>query len=217
MKCPRCSTKGLKNDGCMHVTCPCHPCRKRWCYCCGRLRNVGTAQEGVTTEVEDQEQYCQGCDAANMYLENQPDGSYSNFAIGSESAGDGALYEFHRRVIAYLVRCVKERTPNHQWLAFQSSYPNILTDVPTLGRRILWDELGTATPPCVGNSRPEHLLWTKDLPFLPDGTETVAAFRPESDIPPLYDWIQKFGYRQHAALIGFFLLTFIFYVVPVWA
>lgn len=70
--------------------------------------------------------------------------------------------------MAYLVRRVKDVTPHRDWETFQQRYQNILLNVPTQNRHILWDDLEDATPPVFGRSQPDDLLWKERLIFLPN-------------------------------------------------
>ena len=131
----------------MHMHCP--TCGSNWCYCCGRFR----LESGPT------DARCRGCDSAAIYIENQP--GWGSFALPGtgEDAKTGALWEFHRRVQAYYVRCIKEETRADQWGAFMQAYPSILENTPTFGRHIMWDDLDSARPPVFGNSVESDLLW----------------------------------------------------------
>jgi hypothetical protein len=74
----------------MHMNC--YVCGSAWCYACGQPRG--------------HESYCR-CDTSGAYFESLP--GWGNFGIGHESRALGALYEFHRRKMAYTLRLVKEQ------------------------------------------------------------------------------------------------------------
>lgn len=143
--CPQCFSKGEKDDQCMHIKCA--SCRTEWCYCCGRRRGGGT---GCCSREN-------GCDSTSSYLESQP--GWSGFAIGEETEGEGAVNELHRKRIAYFLRQLKENTDLVLWGELQTLYPAILTNVPTDGRRIRWDEIDSAEITTFGNTTPDDVQW----------------------------------------------------------
>ena len=144
--CPECGQHGQKNDACMHMRCP---CGTRYCYCCGRQRGDGT--ENCRSDGS-------GCDYPSPYLENHP--GWNEFSLNEEeSAGLGALHEFHRRRMAYFLRQVKVNYPAELWDQLRQEHRNLLDATPTDGRCIEWDEINTAEPPLFGNTRVEQLEW----------------------------------------------------------
>lgn len=146
VSCPRCGQHGQKNDACMHMRCA--SCRTRYCYCCGRERGdtISTCRSDGT-----------GCDYPSPYLENHP--GWNGFSVNGETAGMGALYEFHRRRMAYFLLQVKANFPSKRWNKLRQKYPNLLKDVPTVGRSIEWDEIDAAEPPLFGPTTIEQLKW----------------------------------------------------------
>ena len=147
MVCPSCNQQGEKNDACMHITCP--SCSTRWCYCCGRPRGH-------------EQQKCK-CDVTSAYLERHEGWKY--LSIEGESAGYGALHEFHRRRMIYFLQQVKSAVPTNLWASFCQQYPDILMNTPTLGRCILWSEIDADSPPLFffgGTTRLEELKWQQD-------------------------------------------------------
>ena len=147
MVCPSCNQQGEKNDACMHITCP--SCSTRWCYCCGRPRGH-------------RRQECK-CDEHSAYLEEHEGWKYHR--IRGESAGYGALHEFHRRRMIYFLQQVKSAVPTNLWASFCQQYPDILMNTPTLGRCILWSEIDADSPPLFffgGTTRLEELKWQQD-------------------------------------------------------
>jgi hypothetical protein len=96
----------------------CTQCHCKWCYACGK------------DDVE-----CprgKGCDAISVYLHRQP--GWGAFNVGSESDKVGALFEFHRRKIAFAIRRVKERLEKDVrdafWCDFFYVVRKLLTSVP---------------------------------------------------------------------------------------
>lgn len=144
--CPHCSLQGDKDDGCMHID-HCLNCSLSWCYCCGRDLN-----------------HCVTCDMFDMFIENNP--GYQNRQVGRESQGYGALHEFHRKRILFFLRRLKENVPAELWEKFQASHPNILNNVPTQGRHILWNQIDKATLPRFGLTRECEVSWRHDLDSL---------------------------------------------------
>ncbi len=147
IKCPNCHRACVKDDACMHVTCNTRGCGTQYCYCCGRERGHNSQNS----------RRCRGCDAINHFIDKQP--GWEAFSIGCEASGYGALNEFRRQRIAYFVRRIKEETVRTAWEAFERDYSHILTNVPTQGRYILWEELDSSRAPTFGNSSEEDLLW----------------------------------------------------------
>lgn len=167
-KCPDCGSAYIKNDACMHMTCT--TCATRWCYCCGRRR------QGPSEDL------CRGCDSVDIYIHRQP-GGWDTHAIGDETVGYGALWEFLKRRIAFLVRRVKEEVPANDWQEFRQSYPDILVDVPTPQRSIPWDQLDNATPPVFGSSVEDDMLW---IPARQETAPLTVQVEPED--PPFQSW-----------------------------
>lgn len=145
--CPRCGVHGQKNDACMHMACP---CGASYCYCCGRRRE-GRWRGGRCSDANGR------CDIFSPYLENNA--GWGAFALRGESAGLGALHEFHRKRMAYFLRQLKETHPAHLWADLRRIYPGMLEDVPTSGRHIGWDEIDQALPPLFGSTRLGQLQW----------------------------------------------------------
>jgi len=106
--------------------------------------------------------YCPSCD--DEYLNMESYEGWDEFAVdGDESDGFSALHEFHRRRMAYFLKLVKGVVPDGDWAEFRRAYPDILEDTPTPGRRICWDEIGSAEPPLFGKAkRPDQLRWIHD-------------------------------------------------------
>ncbi len=149
VSCPKCKTKGEKDDQCMHITC--QTCGTNWCYCCGRERG----SEGAAMCTKEN-----GCDATSAYLENQP--GWNRFSIGDESQGQGALHEFHRRRIAYLIKQIKQNTDPELWINLRTQYPDVLDNVPTFGRCIDWDSIDDAIIPTFGRTQALDVKWNVD-------------------------------------------------------
>lgn len=146
VSCPECGTKGEKDDQCMHIRC--ESCSTEWCYCCGRKRGAaGCSREN-------------GCDSSSPFLESQPE--WSNFAIGEENDGQGAVNELHRQRIAYFLKQLKQSSDEVLWDELQSTYPDMLKDVPTDGRSIAWDEIDGAEIPTFGNTTPADVKWAEE-------------------------------------------------------
>jgi hypothetical protein len=135
--CPNCNVKGEKDDKCMHIKCD--VCSTRWCYCCGHMRRGS-----------DKSSICK-CDSISPHLESNP--GWDNFAIDDETPGQGALHEFHRQRIMYLLRELKQNTDQNIWNELQVQYPDILENVPTIGRRIDWDSVESAVLPVFGQKQ----------------------------------------------------------------
>lgn len=149
--CPSCGQHGQKNDACMHMTCP--ACQTRFCYCCGRQRdNAGGPRHCASNG--------SGCDYPSPYLENHP--GWNGFAKDNESAGTGALNEFHRRRMAYFLRQVKTNQTTELWEAFQQENSTILQDKPTDGRCIQWNEIDVATAPTFNRTTVDQLEWENE-------------------------------------------------------
>ena len=163
MRCPNCHQNGQKDTACVHMDCP--SCGTHWCYCCGRFRGQ-SGPAGATR--------CPGCDSISIFLQGQPDwDSYALTEMG-EDAKTGALWEFHRRVMAYYVRRIKEETPPAVWEEFRQAHPTVLENTPTFGRHILWDDLESAEPPVFGSAVEDDLLWRLP-PLQQEQQEDVVA------------------------------------------
>ena len=148
--CPQCKTKGEKDDQCMHIKC--ESCSTEWCYCCGRPRGNHRTPLFCSRE--------SGCDSIGPYLESQP--GWDNFAMRDESPGQGALSEFHRLRIAYFLKQLKQSTDEALWAELRAAHPDILSDVPTEGRRVDWDDIDAAEIPTFGETRPVDVRWAEE-------------------------------------------------------
>jgi hypothetical protein len=157
VKCPNCHQPTEKDDACMHMnSCP---CGARFCYCCGRAsgNSRGQCPRGNG-----------GCDSRNVYLEHNP--GWGRFAMRHESAGMGALHEFHRRKMKFFLRLVKQETNPEVWHELTEVRPDLLSNTPTRGRRITWEEIDSAEPPVFGDTTAES--WLGSIP------EFAASERP---------------------------------------
>ena len=117
------------------------PCGGAFCYCCGRTRAECVWFRGRTRR----------CDRRNIYLEGNP--GWGGFALRGESAGRGALHEFHRQRAAHFLRLVKERTAPALWARLRAANPRLLRNTPSEGRHIGWDEIDGAQLPLFGDTR----------------------------------------------------------------
>ena len=151
--CPKCGTTTEKNDACMHMTCH---CGASFCYCCGRPSSRSGRPidgEGIVGR-----SHCPrnpggnelGCDATACYLEGNR--GWDCWAIGTETKGEGARNEFHRRRMAYFLRCVAEQTDPELWSEFIAANPTMLDNTPTALRKIDWAEIAVAEMPLFGNT-----------------------------------------------------------------
>lgn len=154
--CPQCNAKGEKDDQCMHITC--ESCNTEWCYCCGRPRGSNGTRAMCSRS--------NGCDSVAAFLESHQ--GWAHFAIGNETPGAGALHEFHRRRSAYFLKQLKQSTEAELWAELRDTYPDILNDVPTAGRRIDWNAIDTAEIPTFGETRPVDVRWAEE------GREIIA-------------------------------------------
>jgi hypothetical protein len=148
--CPHCKTKGEKDDKCMHIQC--ESCNTEWCYCCGRRRGSNGTRDTCSRE--------HGCDSTSPFLESQP--GWENFALKHESAGEGALHEFHRRRISYFLKQVKQTTDASLWAELRTKFPTLLMDTPTAGRKLDWDEIDKAEIPTFGETKPVDVAWSEE-------------------------------------------------------
>ena len=147
MVCPSCNQQGNKDEGCMHITC--QTCPTKWCYCCGWPRGP-------------EQRKCK-CDEPSAYLERHE--GWKNLNMEGESAGYGALHEFHRRRMIYFLQHVKSAVPANLWKSFCQQHPELLMNTPTLGRCIRWSEVDAENPPLLffgGTTRLEELKWQQD-------------------------------------------------------
>ena len=111
----------------MHMTCA---CGASFCYCCGRPSSRG----GVPIDPPPRDgrggSLCPrnpgggevGCDAIACYLEANPGWDAFHLPAGRkgvgeppETKGEGARNEFHRRRMAFFLRCVREKTAPELW------------------------------------------------------------------------------------------------------
>jgi hypothetical protein len=84
-----------------------------------------------------------------LYIEENEGWKY--FSITQhESEGEGARQEFHRRVMAFRLRELKEEIAVDAWAALRFSEPELLADLLPGGRGISWDEIDTAEYPIFG-------------------------------------------------------------------
>ena len=131
--CPGCHAGGVKDEECMHIECP--ECHINWCYCCGQGLQLCPRGGG-------------GCDEVSAYLHNNP--GWKRFAVHGETAKQGASQEFIRRRMAHKLRLEKEHAEPELWAALRAEHPDLLRDVPTVGRSIDWDTLDSAGLPQFG-------------------------------------------------------------------
>mmetsp|Transcript_7731 Transcript_7731/g.10552 ORF Transcript_7731/g.10552 Transcript_7731/m.10552 type:complete len:399 (-) Transcript_7731:17-1213(-) len=152
VSCPSCGSHAQKNDACMHMNCP---CGTSYCYCCGRRRSRGVANAFPLN-------YCRGgCDERSPYLEHNPGWANLNILEG-ETQGMGALHEFHKRRMMYFLRGVKDTMQPNEWEELKRTSPELLDNVPTVGRFIIWDDIDRALPPLFGSTREHQLQWANE-------------------------------------------------------
>ena len=158
--CPKCSATFRKDDQCMHMTC--EICRTDFCYVCGKdSRGCVRGRD---------------CDRQSCFLESNP--GWGDHARAGESRGEGALYEFQRRKIAFLVRQAKEKIEDEVWTRLKTDEPELLTDV-IKGRSITWEEVDSAEMPQFGERPPEA-----GPPGAPDATGFAAGMRVRVVVDP---------------------------------
>ena len=129
----------------MHMTCD---CGVHFCYVCGADRYPGVRGTGAGYRAENRVN-C-GCDRPSSYLQLQPGWSGWEIPGRSESPAQGALYEFHRRRMAYFVGVVKRAIGPGVWGRLRTRFPDLLQDVLE-GRSIQWDEVDAAEHPKFGS------------------------------------------------------------------
>ena len=144
VRCPGCGNPKRKDDACMHMTCD---CGVHFCYVCGADRYPGVRGTGAGYRPENKVN-C-GCDTPSSYLQLHP--GWSDWACPGrgESPGQGALYEFHRRRMAYFVAVVMRLIKPDVWGRLRTRFPELLQDVLP-GRSIRWDEVDAAEHPRFG-------------------------------------------------------------------
>ena len=145
VRCPGCGNPKRKDDACMHMTCD---CGVHFCYVCGADRYPGVRGTGAGYRAENRVN-C-GCDRPSSYLQLQPGWSGWEIPGRSESPAQGALYEFHRRRMAYFVGVVKRAIGPGVWGRLRTRFPDLLQDVLE-GRSIQWDEVDAAEHPKFGS------------------------------------------------------------------
>jgi hypothetical protein len=70
--------------------------------------------------------------------------------------------------MVYFLQRIKQETSKELWHEFKTTYPHMLTGVPTTGRMIRWEELDEPSPPPVfGNTTEHDLLWKLPPPRPP--------------------------------------------------
>lgn len=149
--CPDCGMRGGKDAECMHITC--EFCSSKWCYCCGRRLDRG----GVCSD-----DLCNTCDRVNCFLEFNP--SYKQcIRLPNESPGLAALNGFHAQRMAYFVLQIKKDVPKWLWKELEQKYTHILTNVPTMGRTIEWDQIDHAILPLFGETKASQVLWKDEM------------------------------------------------------
>eukprot|EP01043_Picozoa_sp_COSAG02_P007258 COSAG02_NODE_215_length_28614_cov_43.077047_7_plen_1563_part_00 len=150
--CPKCNATFRKDEACMHMKC--EICRTDFCYVCG---------QDTTKCVRGRD-----CDRISCYLESNP--GWNGFARDSESAGEGALYEFQRRKIAFMVREAKAKIPADIWQNIMTENPELFQDV-LRGRSITLEEVDAA------ESLPQFGARHTGPPGQPDETGFAAGMR----------------------------------------
>lgn len=104
-------------------------------------------------------------------MESYP--GWGEFALEGQTRGAGARDEFHRRRIAYYLRLVKQRSDPELWGELRTTYPLLLENTPTAGRRICWDEIDTTEMPLFGDTL------VTELPAPPDFDIASGCLREE--------------------------------------
>jgi hypothetical protein len=153
--CPGCHIPIQKNHECMHMICT---CGVHFCYVCGIDRYNGRDPSDAANRV-----LC-GCDVPSSFIERNP-GWGSLQMNASETEGNAALGEFHRRRMARFVRLVKEKINRNTWESLRQQHPHLLTSV-FMGRSIRWEELDTAEHPQVGQGRSQEQLRRLEEQFI---------------------------------------------------
>lgn len=139
IRCPSCGTHTVKDDACIHMDgCP---CQASWCFLCGRLSGSDKGQCPRQPQPG-------GCDQQGLFLEQMQ--GWEGFALRGENPAYGAQQEFLRRRQAFFVRRVMEETDPKLWAQLRAVSPGLLTDCPTPGRKIEWDDVATAEFPSFG-------------------------------------------------------------------
>ena len=155
IRCPSCGVHVVKDDACIHMdSCPCQA--GGWCFLCGRLSGSGDGQCPRYPHPG-------GCDQQGLYLEQMQ--GWGEFALPGENPAYGAQQEFLRRRQACYVRRVMEETDPQLWKQLRDKSPGLLTDCPTPGRKIEWDDVSSAEFPLFGGNlqRGESSTWMREV------------------------------------------------------
>jgi hypothetical protein len=124
-RCPAChATGGIKDEYCIHIGCP---CGTTWCYTCECI--VGKCLEQWPSALLHR------------------NGGWGDFAQGSETPEEGAVYEFLRRVAACRIREIKMSLDSAVWEQLKTRHPTLLENIIHGSRRISWEETDTAVWP----------------------------------------------------------------------
>lgn len=164
IRCPQCGVQTVKDDACIHMdTCP---CRSSWCFLCGRISG---SQEGQCPRGGG------GCDADTYYLEQMA--GWGDFALPGENAAFGAQQEFLRRRQAFYVKQVMDETDSQLWAQLREKSPGLLSDCPTRGRKIEWEELASSCFPLFGANRGRENIddWLAEEGSAPADAAAAAA------------------------------------------
>jgi len=140
VRCPSCNAGGRKDEACIHMSCREGACKTEWCYCCGQGQQLCPRGAG-------------GCDEESCFLDSNS--GWSDFGRGGETAAKGALLEFHRRLMAWRLRQLKQRPPfddDALWTRLRREQPELLSDVIE-GRSITFEQIDSATMPLFGARR----------------------------------------------------------------
>ena len=167
IQCPACGVQAIKDDACIHMD-QC-PCQASWCFLCGRNSHKETAPGPCPDGHCPRGPGKGGCDSESYYLEAHA--GWADFKLIGENPAQGAQQEFIRRRQAYYVRQVMEQTVAPLWAQLQQKSPGLLTDCPTPGRKIAWDEVASAEFPLFGQTQLVELN-TSEIP-----TDAAAAAR----------------------------------------
>jgi hypothetical protein len=119
-KCPKCGTKGRKDNSCTHMTCP--DCQTIWCYVCGLDSQSADKASAGGSIYDHNTDWWKNPKRCPMYLSaiNDVDDTWP------QGDDDAALDHFHKLLTLKLLHELLRDQPAQVWSKVQEVFPQVL-------------------------------------------------------------------------------------------